>query len=193
MAELRISDLPAHSTGTLKATDLIEVSEESGGLFTSTKMTGASLNKNFANTDLTFDGDRSHDTDGHNLLITTDAGVGVESVFYMTPTTVLISSLNGVQFGGSITTAYNNYIANHTVTALDNIVDCTTGTFTVTLPTAVGIGGRQYIVKNSGAGTITLEGDGTETIDGSLNVTLAANKCYTVVSNGVNWIITNAF
>ena len=70
MAELRISDLPAHSTGTLKATDLIEVSEESGGLFTSTKMTGASLNKNFANTDLTFTAYRTHDLGGFGATVT---------------------------------------------------------------------------------------------------------------------------
>lgn len=69
MAELRISDLPAHSTGTLKATDLIEVSEESGGLFTSTKMTGASLNKNFANTDLTFTANRSHNMDDKSMIL----------------------------------------------------------------------------------------------------------------------------
>ena len=44
MAEVRISELTAHSTGTLAATDLIEVSEDAGGgLFTSRKLTGLQL------------------------------------------------------------------------------------------------------------------------------------------------------
>ena len=196
MADLRISDLTAHTTGILAAADLVEVSQESGGTFTSRKMTGAQLKattNNFANTDLTFTGNRSHDTDGYNLTITTDAGVGAEGILYISPSAAILSSTTGVQLGGSIRTAYNNYAATHTITALDNIVDCTSGTFTVTLPTAVSIAGRQYIIKNSGAGTITLEADGTETIDGALNVTLATKKCYTVVSDGANWIITNLF
>lgn len=45
MAEVRISELTAHSTGVLAATDLIEVSEDlGGGLFGSRKLTGLQLN-----------------------------------------------------------------------------------------------------------------------------------------------------
>jgi len=44
MAEVRISELTAHSTGVLAATDLIEVSENlGGGLFGSRKLTGEQL------------------------------------------------------------------------------------------------------------------------------------------------------
>jgi hypothetical protein len=44
MAEVRISELTAHSTGVLAATDLIEVSEDlGGGLFGSRKLTGLLL------------------------------------------------------------------------------------------------------------------------------------------------------
>jgi len=44
MAEVRISELTAHSTGNLAATDLIEVSEDlGGGLFGSRKLTGLQL------------------------------------------------------------------------------------------------------------------------------------------------------
>lgn len=196
MADLRISDLTAHTTGILAAADLVEVSQESGGTFTSRKMTGAQLKattNNFANADLTFSSDRDHDTAGFNLYITTDGGVGAESLFSFSPLGVLLRSYEGLTLGGAIRTTYSGYVAAHTITAADNIVDCTSGTFTVTLPTAVSIAGRQYIIKNSGAGTITLEGDGTETIDGALNVTLATKKCYTVVSDGSNWIIINLF
>ena len=44
MAEVRISEMNAHSTGVLAATDLIEVSEDlGGGLFGSRKLTGEQL------------------------------------------------------------------------------------------------------------------------------------------------------
>lgn len=44
MAEVRISEMTAHSTGVLAATDLIEVSEDlGGGLFGSRKLTGKQL------------------------------------------------------------------------------------------------------------------------------------------------------
>jgi len=44
MAEVRISEMTAHSTGVLAATDLIEVSEDlGGGLYGSRKLTGLQL------------------------------------------------------------------------------------------------------------------------------------------------------
>lgn len=44
MAEVRISEMTAHSTGVLAATDLIEVSEDlGGGLYGSRKLTGEQL------------------------------------------------------------------------------------------------------------------------------------------------------
>lgn len=43
MADVRISDLTAHSTGVIGDDDLIEVSEYSGGVYTSRKITGAEL------------------------------------------------------------------------------------------------------------------------------------------------------
>lgn len=44
MAEVRISEMTAHSTGVLAATDLIEVSEDlGGGLYGSRKLTGLEL------------------------------------------------------------------------------------------------------------------------------------------------------
>jgi len=74
MAEVRISEMTAHSTGVLAATDLIEVSEDlGGGLFGSRKLTGALLSsstENFANTDLTVTGTRVHDLDGNTVGFT---------------------------------------------------------------------------------------------------------------------------
>lgn len=44
------------------------------------------VDTNFANTDLTFTGDRAHDTAGFQLGITTDGGIGAEAAFEMAST-----------------------------------------------------------------------------------------------------------
>lgn len=172
--------------------------------------------ENFANTDLLFDGDRSHDTGGFNLDITTDNGAYKQGFIYMSPTQAGIGvdgayfnvqSGSAVMSGGSVGRAYAgqnsfrierslelDYIAKtgtYTITANDYLIDCTANTFTVTLPTAVAINGRTYVIKNSGSGVITLEGDGTETIDGALTQTLVQYDSLVVVSNGTNWIISS--
>ena len=91
---------------------------------------------------------------------------------------------------GTTTLPFTNQTSTYTVDNEDCVVNCTSGTFTVTLPTAVGIEGQYFVIKNSGAGVITIEGDGAETIDGATNKTLSVQyESMTVVSNGANWII----
>ena len=89
----------------------------------------------------------------------------------------------------ALTVPYVAKTATYTATTDDYTVDCTTGTFTVTLPTAVGATGRVYIVKNSGAGTITVATTSSQTIDGTSTVTLATKAVTRVQSNGSNWIV----
>ena len=68
------------------------------------------------------------------------------------------------------------------------MVDCSANTFTVTLPTAAGISGKQFVVKNSGTGIITVDADGSETIDGYANFVLSTKgEAIWVVSDGSNW------
>ena len=57
------------------------------------------------------------------------------------------------------------------------------------MPTAASIAGREYVIKNSGVGTITLDGDGTETIDGSATKSIATTLWMKVKSDGTYWII----
>lgn len=92
---------------------------------------------------------------------------------------------------GSTTLPLTNQTSTYVVDmTTDCVVNCTSGTFTVTLPTAVGIEGQYFVIKNSGAGVITIEGDGSETIDGVTFKTLAVQyESMTVVSNGANWIV----
>jgi len=131
------------------------------------------------------------------------AGIGADNAsFYIQSGNALVTAggigrisatTTTLRFQNSLEFDYTTKTANYTITDNDFLIDCTSGTFTVTLLTALNRQGRQYIIKNSGAGTITLEGDGTETIDGSLNLTLETKVCYTIISDGANWIIINAF
>lgn len=90
-------------------------------------------------------------------------------------------------------TRYVAKTSNYTLTANDWTVDCTSGTFAVTLPTAVGITGRTYNIKNSGTGVITINTTGGQTVDDqisgywTLGASSYANMC--VQSDGTNWII----
>jgi hypothetical protein len=94
-----------------------------------------------------------------------------------------------LQVNGSFSSAYIAKTANYTLTLNDYTVDCTTGTFTITLPTAIGITGRIYNVKNTGTGVITVDGDGTETIDGELTISLYQWDSITIQSTNTGWII----
>lgn len=81
--------------------------------------------------------------------------------------------------------------ANYTITNTDSTVDCTANTFTITLPTAVGITGQVFNIKNSGSGVITINTTSSQTIDGQASGTLTLNQYdnLSVQSNGSNWII----
>ena len=92
-------------------------------------------------------------------------------------------------FSKGIALPYVAKTATYTTTVQDYTVDCTTGTYTINLVTAVGNTGKIFVIKNTGGGTITVDASGTETIDGALTVTLATYQSVTVQSTGVNWII----
>jgi len=106
-------------------------------------------------------------------------------------TTAANSSLH---VNGSIARAYRAITALRTLDGTDNVIDCTANSFAVTLPTAVGITGREYIIKNTGTGIITLNTTSSQTIDGVASgvLTLVQWDSMTVVSTGSNWIIIEA-
>lgn len=90
--------------------------------------------------------------------------------------------------GGGAT--LRNVSATDTFSTANETINCTSGTFTVNLPTATGIQGTVFTLVNSGTGRITLDGNGTETINGSLTILL--KKQYisrTVQSDGSDWIV----
>ena len=73
--------------------------------------------------------------------------------------------------------------------ATDCVVDVTANSPTITLPTAVGVPGAIAIIKNSGAGTVTLATTSSQTIDGAAPGTIAAGNSLSLVSTNANWII----
>ena len=61
--------------------------------------------------------------------------------------------------------------------------------YTITLPTAVGITGRVYIVKSNNTGLTTIGTTSSQTIDGVTSKVHARYDSIQVVSNGTNWEI----
>jgi len=105
---------------------------------------------------------------------------------------IALGSLKGsnILTTGSQVVGYRAISALRTLDTSDYLINCTANSFTVTLPTAIGITGQQYVIKNSGTGTITIATTSTQTIDGSSTKTLTQYQNITVVSNGANWIVT---
>lgn len=100
---------------------------------------------------------------------------------------------------GPIATAVtSNGATSYNILATDSTVllTATTGTITATLPTAVGITGRQYVIKRTGTGatSYTVNTTSSQTIDGAATYTLAAQYAtVTVQSDGANWVIISKF
>lgn len=85
----------------------------------------------------------------------------------------------------------------YTLGANDGLVtaNATTAAFTITLPTAVGIAGRQYTVKkiDSSANAVTVGTTSAQTIDGATTYALSRQFQYLqVVSDGSNWQVTDS-
>jgi hypothetical protein len=90
---------------------------------------------------------------------------------------------------GGITFPSTGITSSYTVGVNDYLVDVTGNTVTVTLPTSVGIDGKNYVVKNSGSGVVTVSTTSGQTIDGSSSKTLRTNDSIEIVSDVSNWNI----
>lgn len=78
---------------------------------------------------------------------------------------------------------------SYALTAQDSIVTVN-GTYTITLPTAVGCAGRRYTITNVGTGVVTVDTTSSQTLDGELTQTLNQRDSMDVVSTGSEWLIT---
>jgi len=87
------------------------------------------------------------------------------------------------------TLPYSTKTATYTITSDDYLINCTSNTFTINLPTGADIDGRSYVIKNTGTGVITIDAYSTQTIDGNRTIDLYQYDSVTIVSDGTNWII----
>ena len=96
---------------------------------------------------------------------------------------------NGLKSLGGITFPLTGITATYLVKEEDYLIDVTGNTVTVTLPTAVGVNGQNYVIKNNGSGVVTVATTSGQTIDGANTKSLNNNDSIEVISDGSNWII----
>lgn len=131
----------------------------------------------------------------------TTAGAGEYARFLGTGDLLLgVTAANSkLTVNGSFATAYRAITANRTLDATDCNISVTSGTVTVTLPTAVSVVGREYWVSNTGATSLDVTTTSSQTF---INVTgtpttisaIPQFTSYRFVSTGAVWLaykITN--
>ena len=96
---------------------------------------------------------------------------------------------NGLKSLGGITFPLTGITVTYLVKEEDYLIDVTGNTVTVTLPTAVGVNGQNYVIKNRGTGVVTVATTSSQTIDGANTKSLNNNDSIEVISDGSNWII----
>lgn len=95
--------------------------------------------------------------------------------------------------------AYTAKTTTYTALTTDYFINCSAsgGSWTLTLPTAVGITGKVFIIGRSDqtlANAVTVDGNASETINGSANLKLATQgERITIVSDGTNWQLLERF
>ena len=100
------------------------------------------------------------------------------------------SGINGnIGATGIFVTGYTEKTGNYTISSIDYTINCTANTFTVSLPTASGIQGKLYNIKNTGNGIITVLSYGSETIDGETIQFLHQWDNLQIQSTNIGWII----
>ena len=84
------------------------------------------------------------------------------------------------------TQAITSQVSTYAAAATDATILCS-GTFTVTLPTAVGIPGKFFRVKNTGTGTVTVTSP--QNLDTASTVEIGALESLLFVSDGTQYWI----
>jgi hypothetical protein len=128
---------------------------------------------------------------GNGTNSATRLGIGTNGyVLTSNGTTATWSASSGGGGNPSVTTKITTY----TITTSDSTVlcDATSAAFNVTLPTAVSVSGKTYVVKkiDSSANAITIATTSSQTIDTIATQTLGIQNAWLVMqSDGSNWQI----
>jgi hypothetical protein len=100
--------------------------------------------------------------------------------------------LDGTGAWASPALALLPYVAkavSYTLTTSDFFVRVTAGGKTMTLPTAVGVAGRRYVIDNDSTGLVYVATTSSQQIEGVLRQTLLPQSAMQVYSTGANWRI----
>jgi hypothetical protein len=116
--------------------------------------------------------------------LTIDGDVQITGNTYVTGKT----ETNGITSTGGVTFKQVTINSTYSATTQDYMIDVTGGTFTVYLPSAVGIQGRLLVVKNNGGGAVTVQPISGQDIDGKSFVILGETNTIQLASNGSNWV-----
>lgn len=87
--------------------------------------------------------------------------------------------------------AYAAKTSAYTATVADNILNVTSGTFTLDLPAASTCTGKSLKIKNSGTGVVTLDGNSSETVEGIATFPLGNGSYLEIASTGSAWIVVS--
>lgn len=133
---------------------------------------------------------RATETNGSGVVI--PSAVTSTELGYVSGVTSAIQTQIDSKRSGDF--ALTSKSANYTLLSTDEIVtsDATGGTFTLTLPTAVGITGKSYKINridNNLGNAVIVDANGSETINGVLTLQLRTQwESLNIISDGTNWL-----
>ena len=86
-------------------------------------------------------------------------------------------------------TSIDNTDSPYTALASDHIILCNTTAGDITINLPAGVTGTIYTIKNTGTGTLTIDGNGAETIEEELTQTISTLNCPKIIFDGTEWWI----
>jgi hypothetical protein len=134
-------------------------------------------------------------TANSGTLLVARGGTGVGTITGLVKgngTSAFSAAVAGTDYSAAIFTISNKTSA-YTIIATDNnsIINCTSGTFTVSLTAAatLGAGFNCWIwnISTTATDVITIDPNGSETIDGIATLTLRRGEGMQIVCDGTNW------
>jgi hypothetical protein len=90
---------------------------------------------------------------------------------------------------GGLTFPYQQTSVSYTGQTDDFFIDAIQSGITITLPDSTNLEGKQFVVKNSSLGNITITGYSGQSISGLTNENLGSNNTAQFVSNNGTWVI----
>tara|TARA_Y100001937_G_scaffold27332_1_gene39249 strand:- start:3815 stop:4657 length:843 start_codon:yes stop_codon:yes gene_type:complete len=105
---------------------------------------------------------------------------------------------SGLQVDNSVAFAARTVTGAYTITAIDHTIfaDTSGGNFTVTLPSAANINGRQYVIKKTDttlSSVLTIATADSSTIEGASTFNIGERRSIVVQSDNTNWWVVAEF